>query len=434
METNEKSQMRLSFAALDPYIERNIVLPTETLLRGKDMVQWGDRNIYPDYLLGLTKNAPTLRAVINGTIDFILGNEQTILPLPGTGLKDGIMNTRGDTIRMQVEDLARDYETYGGFALQVIRSKSGQVAELYHCPMRFLRSNKENSVFYYSEEWDKFRQKAIVYPAFIPGLEKKWATLDEVARKAAASSILYVKNDRSQVYPLPPYCAAVKACETERCIAEFHLNSINNGFFASAIINFNNGVPTDAIKEQVEKDLAEKFSGASNAGRMVVSWNDNKEAATTIVPIKSDDFSERYKSLAASVRQQIFTAFQCSPNLVGVATDNNGFANEEYEEAFKLYNRTHVIPVQDKIKEAYNTIYGGNSGFEITPFSLGENDTTETLAAQLGVGGTQALMAVLESTTLTIDQKKGTLKVLFGMDDEAVSAVLGIPYVPTIED
>lgn len=368
--SNEKGQVRLSFAALDPYIERNIVLPTETLLRGKDMVQWGDRNLYPEYLLGLTKNAPTLRAVIGGTIDFILGDSQVIAPLPG--MEPGIMNTRGDTIRDQVEDLARDFETYGGFALQVIRSVTGQVVELYHCPMRFLRSNKENSVFYYSEEWEKFRQKALVYPAFLPGLEKKWGELDEKARKTHTNSILYVKNDRSQVYPLPPYCAAVKACETERCIADFHLNSINNGFFASALVNFNNGQPTDEVKKEVEKDISEKFSGHSNAGRMVISWNDNKDVATTIVPLKTDDFSGRYESLAKSVRQQIFTAFRANPNLFGIPTENLGFSQEEYEAAFRLYNRTCVKPVQRIICEAYDRVYGTPGVLTITPFSLTE--------------------------------------------------------------
>ena len=371
METkNEKTQVRVSFAAIDPYIERNIVLPTETLLRGKDMVQWGDRNVYPDYLLGLSKNSPTLRAVIGGTIDFILGDQQSIQPLAGR--EPGIMNTRGDTIRDQVEDLARDYETYGGFALQVIRSGEGKVVELYHCPMRFLRSNKENSVFYYSEEWDKFRQKAIIYPAFLPGLETKWGELDGDARKAHASSILYVKNDRTQVYPLPVYCAAVKACETERCIADFHLNSINNGFFGSVMINFNNGVPTDPVKEEVEKNLAEKFTGSSNASRFIVSWNENKDSAATIVPIKTDDFSERYKSLATSVRQQIFTAFRANPNLFGIPTENLGFSQEEYEAAFRLYNRTCVKPVQRIICDAYDRAYGQQGVLTITPFSLTE--------------------------------------------------------------
>ena len=367
METNNE-KVKVTFAALDPYIERNIILPTETIVRGKDMVQWGDKNIYPEYLLELSKNAPTLRSIINGTTDFILGNAQTILPL--ATFAPGVMNKRGDTIRDQVEDLARDWETFGGMALQVIRDATGKVAEIYHVPLRFLRSNKENSVFYYSEEWAKFRQKALVYSAFIPGLEGKWAGLDENARKAHASSILFVKNDRTQVYPFPVYGAAVKACETERCIADFHLNGICNGFTASALVNFNNGVPTDEIMEEIEKNFTEKFSGHGNSGRIMFSWNDDRTHATTFDIPKTEDFGEKYQALEKSTRQQIFTAFRANPNLFGIPTENLGFSQEEYESAFRLYNRTCVKPVQQIICDAYDRIYGATGVLTITPFSL----------------------------------------------------------------
>ena len=371
MENDEKIAVKVSFAALDPYIESNIVAPTETILRGKDMVQWGDKNIYPDYILDLTKQAPTLRSIINGTTDFVLGDDIMILPLPGTSYLPGIMNTAGDTIRGQVEDLARDLLGIGGMALQVIRNAAtGAVVEVYGCPVRFLRSNKENSVFYYSEEWGKFRQKTLVYPAFIPGLEKKWASLDEKARKAHASSILFVKMDRTQVYPLPIYCAAVKACVTERCIADFHLNGICNEFTASAIVNFNNGVPTDEIKEEIEKTFTEKFSGHGNAGRIMFSWNDDRAHATTFEIPKTDDFGAKYEALEKSTRQQIFTAFRANPNLFGIPTENLGFSQEEYESAFKLYNRTCVKPIQRRICEAYEKIYGLPDVLTIQPFTL----------------------------------------------------------------
>lgn len=368
METNSE-KVKVTFAALDPYIERNIVLPTETILRGRDIVQWGDRNIYPEYLLELTKNAPSLRSIINGTTDFILGDGQTILPLKST-YAPGVMNRRGDTIRDQVEDLARDWETYGGMALQVIRDSYGIPAEIYHIPLRFLRSNKENTVFYYSEEWSKSRQKAIVYPAFIPGLE--WATLDEDARKTNASSIVFVKNDRSQVYPFPVYGAAVKDCEIERCISDFHLNGICNGFTSSAIVNFNNGVPTDEVKEEIEKDFTEKFSGHGNAGRVMFSWNDDRAHATTFDIPHTEDFGEKYQALEKSTRQRIFTAFRANPNLFGIPTENLGFSQEEYESAFRLYNRTCVRPVQKIICDAYDRIYGQSGVLTITPFSLEE--------------------------------------------------------------
>lgn len=375
-ETSKTARVAVSFAAIDPYIEQNIISPTEKIVPGKDMVEWGDRNIYPDYLLDLFKTVPTLRSVIGGTVDFITGNDISIVPLPDTDYTPGVMNTRKDTIRDQVHDIAQDYELYGGFALQVIRSFTGKVVEVYYIDMRFLRSNKDNSVFYYSEKWEQSRRKVVEYPCFYPFTEAEWMALDETQRNRHASSIVYVKNNHTQVYPLPPFCAAVKACEIERGIDDFHLNSIENAFTVSQIINFNNGVPDDKQKEEIEAQANAKFSGHQNAGRIMYSWNDDKDHATTFSTPEVKDFGDRYNAVSKWARQQIFTAFRANPNLFGIPTENLGFSSEEYESAFRLYNRTCVKPVQQIICDAYDKIYGQPGVLTIKPFSLDESSET----------------------------------------------------------
>ena len=372
-EQNKPARARISFAAIDPYIDTNIILPVEKFVSAKDLMEWGTRNSYPDYLLDLYNNVPTLRAIINGNIDFIAGDDVSILPLT-QHLQNGIMNNRGDHIREQIKDISKDYEIYGGFALQIIRNLIGEVAEVYYIDMRFLRTNKEGNVFYYCEDWSKsVRKDVVVYPAFIPNLN--WDALDDEARNRNASSILYVKNIHTQVYPAPLYAASIKACEIERLIDDFHLSDINNHFVSSAIINFNNGIPDDEVKEQIEREFTEKFCGASNGGRTAFSWNPNKESATDIVEFEVKDFGERYKTLSDHSRQQIFTAFRANPNLFGIPTEGNGFANEQYAESFKLYNRTQIKPVQRMIADAYDKIYGQPKVLTIVPFSMdGESE------------------------------------------------------------
>ena len=372
-EQNKPARARISFAAIDPYIDTNIILPVEKFVSAKDLMEWGTRNSYPDYLLDLYNNVPTLRAIINGNIDFIAGDDVSIQPLT-QHLPNGIMNNRGDHIREQIKDISKDYEIYGGFALQIIRNLIGEVAEVYYIDMRFLRTNKEGNVFYYCEDWSKsVRKDVVVYPAFIPNLN--WDALDDEARNRNASSILYVKNIHTQVYPAPLYAASIKACEIERLIDDFHLSDINNHFVSSAIINFNNGIPDDDVKEQIEREFTEKFCGASNGGRTAFSWNPNKESATDIVELEVKDFGERYKSLSDHSRQQIFTAFRANPNLFGIPTEGNGFANEQYAESFKLYNRTQIKPVQRMIADAYDKIYGQPKVLTIVPFSMdGESE------------------------------------------------------------
>ena len=365
---NKPSRASFSFAAIDPYVDNKMILPVERFVSGKDLVEWGNRNAYPDYLLDLYNNVPTLRSIINGNIDFITGDDVSILPLTDN-LPNGQMNNRGDNIREQIKDIAKDYEIYGGFALQIIRNLIGMVAEVYYIDMRFLRTNKEGNVFYYCEDWSKSGKKdVIVYPAFMPNLN--WDTLDDEQRNRNASSILYVKNVHTQVYPAPLYAASIKACEIERLIDDFHINSLQNQFVSSAIINFNNGDPGDEMKKEIEDAINEKFAGAANGGRIMLSFNKNKESATDIVEFEVKDFGERYKALSEHSRQQIFTAFRANPNLFGIPTEGNGFANEQYAESFKLYNRTQIQPVQKLIADTYDKIYSTKGVLTIVPFSM----------------------------------------------------------------
>ena len=361
--------------ALDPYMESNIPSPIEREIHGKDMVQWGDRNLYPEFLWELYGSVPSLRAIINGTTDFIVGDGQAIQI---GNYSPNVVNVKGGTARDLLEAVAVDYETFGGFAIQVIRSITGEVVELYHCPMRYLRMNKECDVFYYSEKWAKAgSHKVTVYPAFMPISPERWAQLAPEERERHFTSIMLVKNTITQVYPAPVYAAAVKDCDVERQISNYHLNSINNGFTSSMIVNFNAGVPDDAMKEEIERSFTEKFTGAQNAGRVMFSWNPDRTNATTITEPKVDNFGDRYLALSKHTRQQIFTAFRANPNLFGIPTENLGFSQEEYESAFRLYNRTMVRPVQRKICDAFDKIFGRLGVLTITPFTLNEGAETQ---------------------------------------------------------
>ena len=374
MNNMEKSSVTVRFAAINRTLENNIVKPTEKVNTGTmDYVSWGDNNNYPDYLDSLYDEVPTLKTCINGLVDYICGNDVVCnFPIFG-GSKLNRKQTGSEVIKCVAENEARK----GGFALQIIRSFDGNPAEVYNVDLNHLRTNKERDVFFYSEDWGKKnvrKNKALVYPAFDPTLD--WSKLDEDARKRHISSILYVSNTSNHTYPSAVYSASVKACEMERRIDDFHLNALENGFAGNLVINFNNGEPDDEQKTEIEKMFNEKFTGSGNAGRVAFSWNDSKENAMTIDQVTVEDYGEKYNSLEKRARQQIFTAFRANPNLFGIPTDNLGFSSEEYEAAFKLFNRTMVQPIQKDIAEAFEKIFGSEV-VTFVPFSM--NDGSETV-------------------------------------------------------
>ena len=364
MENSKATRERMAFAAISPIIESNIVLPTETAVRGHDYVAWGEANNYPEYLLDLFKNVPTLHSIISGSVDYVVGDDVIGNWNPWEGKA---MNSRGESARELVKKCAYNYFLYGGFALQIIRNGLGEVAEIYVLNTRFLRANKNCDVFYYSEKWcDRYvrSEKMIIYPSWMAGEKQD-------------NCILFVKNANEQVYPSPLYAASVKACEIEKSIDEYHLNEINNGFAPSVMINFNNGRPTDDIKKEIERSVQEKFAGKSNAGRIMLSWNESLANRTAIDQFSVQDYGAKYDALSAHSRQQIFTAFRANPNLFGIPTDNLGFSQEEYQQAFKLYNRTQIQPVQRLICDAFDKALGVEGSITIKPFTLervGENN------------------------------------------------------------
>ena len=350
----EKAKIQLS--ALNPYLQDNKVENVEKEISGVDFIAWGTDNQYPGYLFSLYEDCATLQSIINGTVDFVCGNDISCnLPI-----FEKIVNKNGETISDIIQRISTDYLIFGGFALQVIRNAIGEITELYWIDFTKIRSDKKNEVFFFSEDWCKSygRVKYIIYPKFNPN-------------DSNPSSIFYYKGNKTRgTYPTPIYNAAITSCELEKKINQFHLSEINNNFLTSKIINFNSGVPDDDLKNEIERNLNEKFSGSENAGRILISFNNNKDSETTVADIPQDEFGERYDSLAKRSTSQIFTAFRATPNLFGLPTETTGFNQQEFSESFKLYNRTAVKPIQKVIVDTFDKIFGVDGSITIEPFNL----------------------------------------------------------------
>ena len=356
----ENNKIQLAFASVEKSVEQLIPTPIEG--EGiKNYITWGKDNMYPQYLYGLFNDVSTLKTIIIGTADYVCGDD---VICSKKGFEEEI-NKKGDTMRELVNLLARDYLIYGGYAFQVIRNRIGEVAELYYVDFRCLRSSKKNDLFYYSEEYGKRyarSSKVVVYPKFI------------AEAKDVPTSIVYVSNDKSKTYPTPRYSGALKACEIERGIDEYHLSSLENGFFGSYVLNFANGIPNDEEKAEIERAVTEKFTSSANAGRVLLNFSNGRENGLTVQKIDVSDFGSKYESTAKRAREQIFVAMQAQPIIFGLMKENNGFSQDEYLQAFTLYNRTVVKPIQKNIIDIFKKVLGG-SYIEIKPYTLGEEET-----------------------------------------------------------
>lgn len=346
---DNKNRLQVAFAATNQYVQKAIPENKSVEIRGKDFFAWGNDNKYPEFLYMLFNESATLQSIINGIVDYVMGNEiKGFKPNPNEEIED------------VMSKLISDYLIYGVAYVNVIKSMGGGIAEIYWLDSRKTRSNEDNTVFFFSDDWSKSygRVKTVVLPKYVEG-------------GSDSSSVIMIKNPTSrQTYPCPLWNGAIKAATIECEIGKYHLSEIVNNFAASAIINFNNGVPEDSQKDEIEQAINEKFTGSENAGRFLLSFNDNKDNQTTIARLSTDNYADRYNSLEKSVRQQLFTSFRANPNLFGIPTENLGFSQEEYEGAFKLFNRTMVRPIQKMFVRVFDKL---GLKMVIEPFTLEDN-------------------------------------------------------------
>ena len=365
----ENKTVALAFAAIDKKLVESIPVLTQDSARNKDYVFYGSDNCYPDYLWSLYNDVSTLKTIVDGTADYIAGDD-VHCNIPGMDIQ---VNRKGDTMRDLIKWLAKDYEIYGGCAYEVIRSRNGKPVELNYVDFRYLRTDRKNQSFYYSEDYDKKwvrSSQVVVYPKF---------TVDGTA----PSSIVYIKNTTSTPYPIPRYSGAIRACEIERHIDDFHLSGLQNGFAASYLINFTNGVPTDEQKREIEKNVNEKFCGSGNSGRIMLNFATSKDNLATVQKLDVQDFGDKYQAAAKRSREQIFTAMGAVPALFGLMDETVGFSEQEFTEAFALYNATTVRNIQRTLIDSFDKVFQMKGTVTIDTFSINSQTIIYLLAALL---------------------------------------------------
>jgi len=334
----------------------NYVSPTIEEKKNKAFVTYGDKNSYFQYLIDRYNGSPTNNAVINGISEMIYGKglDATDSQRKPDAYAQAITLLHKDCVRK----LCADLKLFGQCSMQVIYSKDRKkIARVEHIPVEQLAAEKCNDkgeieAYYYSNDWQKYNRINQVkrIPAF--GMSNE------------AIEIVYVKPYRAgyKYYATPDYQGGLQYADLEEEISNFHINNIQSGLSPSMLINFNSGTPSAEEREQIERRIYDKFSGSSNAGKFILSFNDSPETAATIDPVQLSDAHNQYQFLSDESSRKILVAHRVvSPMLLGIK-DNTGLGNnaEELKTASILMDNTVIRPFQNLLLEAFDKILAFN--------------------------------------------------------------------------
>ena len=332
---------------------------------GEDYVLYGHDNMYPDYLRDLYLGSSLQTAVVNGISEMIYGEgldatDREEEPKKAQWLKlQGLLDSSEDNL---LRRMSLDLKLYGMAYVQVIYNRlRTEVAEMRHVPAQMVRSGHADSqgkvhAYYVSPRWDMVNEAQntpVSYPAFND--KDRTAPVQILQIKAYQPGVFY--------YGLPDYVGATNYIELDREIGVFHLNNIKNGLFPSMMLSFNNGQPTEEERRIIENKVNEKFSGSSNAGRVLISFNDGSENAPQLTPINANAAEGMYEMLSKECTIKILAGHRVtSPLLFGIRGDGSGFGNnaDEIRDSFSLFHNTVIVPFQNMLLEGLQPIFSMN--------------------------------------------------------------------------
>jgi DNA-binding Lrp family transcriptional regulator len=440
--------------------------------RGKGYIEFGEKNDYPSYLLSLYNKSAKHNAIVKGKVNYIIGNGWKTDEVDPIAEQFIAQPNQFESLNDLTRKVSIDIEIFGGAYLEVIWSLTGgKLVDVLHIDYTKIRSNADNTQFWYKKDWAERKDEAFAMMAFNTNVRQ-------------GKQILYVKEYRPglDTYALPGYMGALNYIESDIEVSRHVLGNAQTGFSASKLITLPNGEPSPDEKRNIERRFTDRFSG-SDGKKFILSFTTDPARKPIIEDLGASDITkEDFTRVDLIIQNNLFAGHQItSPSLFGIAEPGQLGSRTQMRDSYEIFKNTYVNDKQQFIEAVFNQLArlrGATSEITIIPvepigFELSEaallqiapkewllekagidltkyqptvanNATTEQIQAEVNdnlknLSGRQyqQVMRVIRQFSqgkITKEIATTMLKAGLGMTDSDINAMLGIDDDPSTDD
>jgi hypothetical protein len=306
-------------------------------------IKYGENNDYPEYIVDLYNKSSKHSAIIKSKVHYITGNGWSGEPDAQAFIDKA---NRVESLNDLTRKVSLDIEIFGGAYLEIIWGIGGSIAEIWHCDYVKIRTNKDNTQYWYKEDWKDNKVKPDVITAFNPKLPN-------------GKQILYVKEYRPNIgiYGLPSYFAALNYIESDIEVSKHILGNAQTGFSASKLITLPNGEPNDEEKRNVDNRLRKTYSGADGKKYMIAFVNDISRKPVVDDLGTSDLTKEDFGRVDELIQTNIFSGHQVTtPSIMGIAEAGKLGSRTEMRDGYEIFKNTYVNAKQMHLESIFNML------------------------------------------------------------------------------
>jgi len=306
-------------------------------------IKYGENNDYPEYIVDLYNKSSKHSAIVKSKVHYITGNGWSGQPDAQAFIDKA---NRVESLYDLTRKVSLDIEIFGGAFLEIIWDLSGNLAEIWHCDYTKMRTNKDNTQYWYKEDWKDNKVKPIVVAAFNP-------------KQPTGKQILYVKEYRPNIgiYGLPSYFAALNYIESDIEVSKHILGNAQTGFSASKLITLPNGEPNDEEKRNVDQRIRKTYSGADGKKYMIAFVNDISRKPVIDDLGTSDLTKEDFGKVDELIQTNIFSGHQVTtPSIMGIAEAGKLGTRTEMRDGYEIFKNTYVNAKQMHLESVFNML------------------------------------------------------------------------------
>jgi biotin operon repressor len=441
--------------------------------RGKGYIEFGEKNDYPNYLLTLFNKSAKHNSIVKGKVNYIIGNGWTTKETDPAAELFIAQPNYYESLDELTRKVSIDIEIFGGAFLELIWSVTGgMLTQVCHIDYTKIRSNQDNTQFWYKKDWMDRKGDPEPMRAFNTDLRE-------------GKQILYIKEYRPglDTYALPGYLGALNYIESDIEVSRHVLGNAQTGFSASKLITLPNGEPSPDEKRNIERRFSDRFSG-SDGKKFILSFTNDPARKPIIEDLGASDITkEDFTRVDAIIQQNLFSGHQITaPTLFGIAEPGKLGSRTEMRDAYEIFKNTYVNDKQQFLESIFNMLakYRGVQsdmyikpvepiGFELSEAALLQIAPKEWLLEKAGIDITQyqpqavagqpsavqeqavvndnlknltgrqyqQLMRVIRQFSqgkITKEVASMMLKSGLGMNDDEINTMLGIDDDPSTDD
>lgn len=246
-----------------------------------------------------------------------------------------------------------DYLIFGGFALEVIWNLDHtQVLKAKHLDFTKVRSGMvdeetgEVSSYVFSNDWYKYNNR---------NLQRLCAY--STSKTSDVHQIYYYKrySPQADIYPKPYYYSCVRWLYTDVQLEKYYSALVKNNFVGNIILSVNSYMDQEK-QQEFERSVRKHFTGAENAGGIMVMYSESKENAPEIVEFNKGADDQKYQWLTDKVVEQIAMGHQVPTPLIGMLVPGKLGAASELPTYDAVYTKTIVETTKAQFDYGYNIV------------------------------------------------------------------------------